>query len=80
MKTLNVHGTTLVTIELAEVLTQVENECVPNLCIKNDKLVRIDPETGKITENLGYPEAREKQIKDILAGLYAIRHYYGLQR
>jgi hypothetical protein len=79
MKTLNVLASTSVTIDLADVLNQIENECVPeNIYIKNGTLVHFDPETNKITENLGYPADREKQIKDILAGLYAIRQYYGL--
>jgi hypothetical protein len=79
MKTLNVRASTSVTIDLADVLKQIEDGCVPeNIYIKNGTLVYINPETNHITENLCYPAAREKQIKDILTGLYAIRQYYGL--
>jgi hypothetical protein len=79
MKTLNVRASTSVTIDLADVLNQIEDGCVPaNIYIKNGTLVHFDPESNHITENLGYPEAREKQIKDILTGLAAIRQYYGL--
>jgi hypothetical protein len=81
MKTLIVRASTSVTIDLADALNQIEGGCVPeNIYIKNGTLVHFDPETKQITENLGYPADHEKQIKDILAGLYAIRQYYGLQR
>jgi glutamine cyclotransferase len=80
MKTMNVYATTMVTLNLRDVLNQIENECVPeNVYLQEDNLIRIDPETGKTMENLGYSEDREKQLKEILTGLNAIRHYYGIQ-
>jgi glutamine cyclotransferase len=80
MKTMNVYATTMVTLNLRDVLNQIENECVPeNVHLTDDTLVHIDPETGHISKNLRYSEDREKQLKEILTGLNAIRHYYGIQ-
>ena len=78
MKYIAVQASNTVTINVADVLNQIEKDCIPpNVHLDSHGLYQLEEPNGKKLD-VDFPPERAKQIKDILIGITAIKKFYGI--